>query len=517
MKHILTFLVTMIIFLTVFAKPNVITTSILKNEIALSKQAIVLKAAIPMSHANSLSAPLKTKLNEIKNFPTHINLGTKDTGGGNGLNNQVLEAYTVNPLELPATKAYLLPIIEKLTTESLKWPSQKGKDYWYSFFKLKTWYIAPVKLKPIPNEVLGISASQNESQQLAVQTAREIWIDSELFDAPDVTEEAKMIRQSKLIAHEYIMSIYFLRFKKLFEICEIFKSNEESCDLKELEDLEKIFPTPENKHLISDNYADIREGTNYFLNLASLVSLPDFFKFLNSKNFDKRLFNDDQFASDKSVIESETFTTMPNSSLQIMLDTARLTNRLPTKCVLAGLKLETECFLNKIHTGQSIFKTLVTSASSEAKEFDLTVPNFILDIKSKKNGDSLFNGKVGLIPNASISTSPLPSQPGDSKKYIVMGALPVLPFERKVGELFRQVYAVAHEKAKSGKYELDAIITIPRVITNINKIENKMQCESIVPTNPEEDILIFHKDTLTIEFLLWVSKILNTDDLCRDL
>lgn len=131
--------------------------------------------------------------------------GTSDGAGGSGINFKMLESYKVEPAELPAAKKLLKKIIEKNEVTN----DEENSFNFEEFFVLKNWYIAPITLKTIPKDVLGISMTDDKHQQIAIQTKEAIWIDQNYFDKMNEKEQAT------LLAHEAVMGLYLLRFLDL--------------------------------------------------------------------------------------------------------------------------------------------------------------------------------------------------------------------------------------------------------------------------------------------------------------
>jgi hypothetical protein len=181
-------------------------------------------------------------------------VGTSDGAGGNGLNNKAFEAYRVDPLQLPAYR--------ELSAIFANWNKQSGRqDFSYeSLFKLRTWYVAPVKLKPIDDQTLGVSFAEGSVQQLAFQNLREVWIDAEKYN----TLRDKPQEQAHLILHEFLFSLYSLKFTKLADYVNLLCEN---CDpLKgTVAAFDELYPPEAKRKLNDDDYKNIRNVTGWLM------------------------------------------------------------------------------------------------------------------------------------------------------------------------------------------------------------------------------------------------------------
>ncbi|MBO9666056.1 MAG: hypothetical protein J7501_04525 [Bdellovibrio sp.] len=240
--------------------------------------------------------------------------GTGDGGGGgNGVNGKVYEAYIVDPSTLKAYNDFVAPILQKLELTFM--------------YKAKTWYIAPHKFKPLSKDVLGLAFTADETEQLAVQTSREIWINSEAFEKMSGEE------QGKLILHEILMSTYFLKFKNSREWCEVFVKMggtfDGRRDCTEMSDLPAIEP---ESPLQENDYANIRGMTGWIWENYKLSSKDEAYQQFVLNDFGTRMFGHFQ--------EHQEQVTYPKSELGELLSNTSLLGKMPTQC--RGLRLGTQ-------------------------------------------------------------------------------------------------------------------------------------------------------------------------------
>ncbi len=146
-------------------------------------------------------------------------------GCSSGSSNDPNAKYAVDPSSLSAYKKYLEPIASNIALRESAANGNSNNGYftalrWQNFLKYKTWYVGPVDLPKISKDVLGTSFSSDQTQQLAFQTATTIWIQQDLFS--QMTERD----QANLLIHEFVMGVYFLKYKSFTEFCRIANDRE---------------------------------------------------------------------------------------------------------------------------------------------------------------------------------------------------------------------------------------------------------------------------------------------------
>lgn len=221
--------------------------------------------------------------------------GTADVGGGSGANGQVLESYIQRYHELRGYNLVLGPMFQNFSTELNA--DSKDKTRTLSIFEIipyfKTWYVAPVRLKPIKKEILGLSFSESNLQQLAIQTIDEIVIDE------DLTRNTSNEKFSALAVHETVMSWYLVRHVDFIKLCQSWqaKSGLDSC---KFDGLAKLVASigglkPEKaRPLAEEDYRRIRRVTDWVIRHGPTAKIADLRAILSANGFDSRLFSDTQ-------------------------------------------------------------------------------------------------------------------------------------------------------------------------------------------------------------------------------
>lgn len=218
--------------------------------------------------------------------------GTTDGAGGNGTNGKIYEAYIVDPQSLPAYKEVLEDKIKSMDklwaeAEAAAYPSQKNSENIFSvMWKMKKWYIAPVSLKTLNKQTIGVEFTNEKTEQLALQTESEIWIDSRLFEKMSKEEQAK------LLAHEFNMSLYLFKFQSLVDLCVSARSVSSDPDAYECSsfgDATDLLAPEAKRPLEKTDYANIRTFTATLMS-KKFVSQKDLAQTLQSHGFDKRIF-----------------------------------------------------------------------------------------------------------------------------------------------------------------------------------------------------------------------------------
>jgi hypothetical protein len=250
--------------------------------------------------------------------------GTSDSGGGTGLEGKVFESYIVDPVKLPAYEKYVAPLLAHLLDKEGK--SQSGQ--YSQIFRWRSWYLAPVELNKIDKESLGVSFMKNETQQIARQSMKSVWIDKRIYDQMSLED------QGNLLLHEFVMSVYFMRFMSVNDLCSLSLILEDSWTSKNdcskmPEHLPKFF-LPENIRALNDVDNDnIRYVTGWIKeNAKSDVDQLKFLNVLAYKGFDKRFFNPNQ----KDLPEKDRNLTLSRQQFLEIFQSASLTKSLPDHC-----------------------------------------------------------------------------------------------------------------------------------------------------------------------------------------
>ncbi len=131
--------------------------------------------------------------------------GPIDSGGGNGIAGRPIESYHVSIPDQKLFQDLLMPIIQTLASLH---PELAG-DMYHVVLDRK-WYFVPVELAKIPSQLIG---AHSETDQLALQTYKEIWFDDVKFQAMD--ESAK----TRILLHEMVMGVRLLQFQAKLDLC----------------------------------------------------------------------------------------------------------------------------------------------------------------------------------------------------------------------------------------------------------------------------------------------------------
>lgn len=282
--------------------------------------------------------------------------GTSDSGGGNGIDNKMLESYIIDPTELSEVKDLVIPILvntnrkegtltftEADSKKSEEDAKQEAEKSTYNFFKLKTWYLAPVELKNLPKKALGIDFSESTLQQIAIQTENEIWIDANLYSKMSKEEKAK------LIMHEVVMNMYLTKFYTIDEICKISErlsydekkdENDDACknseNRKNLERFHKVEPP---RTLNGNDYNSIREATAFLFKNQEKLNEGLWKRKMKSLNFAGLITHDNSSSGEFSYKE------LTFDEIKQMFEAAKVTNKLPTDCHFVEFKVNQKCEL----------------------------------------------------------------------------------------------------------------------------------------------------------------------------
>lgn len=367
-----------------------------------------------------------------------VQTGTGDGGGGNGLHNRPLDSYIVSPFELEAYKKYLAPMFQ--TTEEKRTRTLLPRD----LFKFKNWYIADVQLKPIAKDSLGLSFTDDYSQQMAIQTSRAIWINSAILEKMDLKEQAK------LILHEYVMNAYFLKFMKYSDICKMYaqaSTSQVTC----YDAIDEIYLPTKEEPLTFNDYENIRGMTAWLWNNWQTAKDEDVAREFIRYDFDKRTFVS-YFKSTETKQEASKPILM--SVVEGIVEKAILLNKAPTECRALNTQEVINCKLGietkKIPSPAGELAGLKISA--RATDGKIILDQGIYNLGSgyiSKLEDTVTGKTFYLIPLASESLGVVVKGQKFRTNFLIMTTLNA--FEKEV------------------QYELFAVLSVAGVIT---KIEN---------------------------------------------
>jgi hypothetical protein len=126
-------------------------------------------------------------------------------GGCNGPNGKCLERFAVRITDQNEFQSLVRRVLENLAATM---PEVAGEIY--SAAWTKSWYLIPVDLRQIPSQRLGLYFLTDQN---ALQSLREIWIDKRKYDLMSEDDKAT------LILHELVMALKILTQLNKFEQC----------------------------------------------------------------------------------------------------------------------------------------------------------------------------------------------------------------------------------------------------------------------------------------------------------
>jgi hypothetical protein len=240
--------------------------------------------------------------------------GTSDSGGGTGFDGKVFLSYVVDPTTLPSYKQKLSILLKNIGALDSKPENQGPQSSLESFFKLKTWYFAPVDFTKLDKSTLGISFIKSKTQQIGRQTLKAVWIDSRIFDnMGGDTIDQKLQFQADTLLHEFVEGLYLIKFTKFSEIC---KSNlffqtsasnssstkgtndnrdEQNCDPSKFKLIDEFMAPETARPLTEIDYENIDYAETWIKqNALRPMHYSSFKNMLKNHNFDKRLFAPEQ-------------------------------------------------------------------------------------------------------------------------------------------------------------------------------------------------------------------------------
>lgn len=381
--------------------------------------------------------------------------GTSDTGGGNGVMEKVYESYAKNPYLFPAYGSHL----EKLFNNLEKALPRAGFKAWII---AKTWYIAPVELKKIDKEILGLSFIDTETEQLAVQKPNSIWIKKEVFDRMDSESQAD------LILHEYVMIMYLMKFKPYSTICKMINSG--SCQT--LGSLDKLWPAEPDRPLNERDYENIRSVTAWLKDRrdADEIKMEDLKSVFLAKEFDARFLNPRDAKTEKPVIIS------PSEFFKIIQAPALAGN--PLANCTAEQTVEIECQVQVTPTDIH----LVNVPMAPVKGFNIEIKN--------RNGEKK---SVNFTFGNDVKVQYTMTYKG-TDYWTAFGVQ--MEDQFKTGDPANIViFILTHSTLiQETPFELQRIFVKPGVITSIDiKRDNQCLVQKVKPTSFATQSLVIHR------------------------
>jgi len=308
--------------------------------------------------------------------PIATSEGTNSSGGGTGVDGRVFESYSVNPASLPAYAKFIKPLLKNI--------KRSGYNFiqYENIFKSKPFYIAPVALKKLSKDDLGVSFLKSDTQQIARQSLKEIWIDKEIFDTMAEKDQAE------LLVHEFIMSMYFFKFISFKEMCKvssyaggIWGDKHEECSEETVQIVDTKMPAENARTLNQEDNENIRYVTDWLLkNAKNPISELDFVKILNFKNFDKRFFNPRTYEPERKSPED-----IPISVKDLLsaINASALTNQMPDTCLAHPDAEEVPCKVEFNEATIKHFDRSLSALSITVKSKDTIIASAIMKVSEQ--------------------------------------------------------------------------------------------------------------------------------------
>lgn len=375
--------------------------------------------------------------------------GTSDSGGGNGIENKAYEAYIVKPENLPAYKTYIEPKMQQIRSLMPKEADPKILDRWLLY---KTWYLAPVELKTISKEIIGVSFASDKTEQLAIQTRKSVWLDSVKFN------KMTMQDQATLMIHEMVMSLYYLKNKSWEDVCKekIFFSAQ--CTQQAIDIYNDIFPGEEPRPFDHTDYENIRAVTGIFMGHLDIKTIEDVDSILIQNHFDRRFTAKGMFNASENEKEQIIYSTNSNVDFDViekMLQTSKILNKFPNHCKGISTQQEYDCNL--------VYSKTVTMKKSGG--FNIQVPTLVFNILPEKNSVSAIG--LQMFDQGSPIQSSTVEFVSQKVKIHFFTALPGhYPTPAVLGTPFRSAVIVAYQDLSTSDASLTFLgfITTPGVI-----------------------------------------------------
>jgi hypothetical protein len=382
--------------------------------------------------------------------------------------------------QLPAYKALIAPKIDKLLAMAPMGP--RALPIIKKWLLYKTWYIAPVSLSTISKDVIGISFSNDKTEQLALQTKRSIWINSQRFGQMTIQDQAT------LIIHEMVMSLYYLKFKSWENICFEKIYPDIKCDPKEMDLMNELFPGTDPKPFDSDDYENIRTVTGVLVNDFPFKTMLEVDNFLMQNKFDRRftfgLGMEDNGTRQKFILRNDE--KLPVETFNEVLESAKMLNQLPNECRGVRFKTPMACGFKFRQTTRKL---------GPMYEF----PVIELTTRSYNNGNPFEFVNTLNIANATITGSSVEWVEQKKKLYYWMFNTDPFPTPLKAGTMFRSLVLVTLQDlaVESPAHTLLGIQSIPGVVTGKNPRYDDCVYAKPTATSILDDVVVAQSSHLT--------------------
>lgn len=384
-------------------------------------------------------------------------MGTTDSGGGNGIENKVYEKYIIDPTQLPAFEKHLKEKFVSLDEKSKNNDPDNDEESLsiLNYFKMKTWYLAPVKLKSLSKTAIGISFSQDETQQLAIQNEAEIWIDKNAFDKMNSEE------QSLLILHEFTMTLYLLKYYSMSNLCKKLNfSSKKEQDCSTYKSFDDLLPAVDPSPLESQDYQRIRKMTNWLDKNSITSPLLETIEQFSAQEFDQRIFNPQNYKANSLGKEEEL--TFKYEDILAIIERTKALGKMPRHCKNADTKKIVTCDLSMIETSIKL---------DTATGFDL--PGMIMSLK----GDVNFNGGSYLFKSSSYYGT-YTFDPYSKEQFLMVPLSPTMITNAKIGDPSELNLLILKKISNHDKSYLilDAVVSVSGIVVEVKKNGENIEC-----------------------------------------
>ena len=414
--------------------------------------------------------------------------GTNSSGGGTGIDGKVFESYSVNPTSLPAYTKFIKPLLENIKRSSYNFIQYEN------IFKSKPFYIAPVALKKLGKDDLGVSFFKSDTQQIARQSLKEIWIDKDIFDSMEEKDQAE------LLVHEFIMSMYFYKFISFEEICKvssyvggIWGEKHEECTEETVNFFDTKMPAERPRSLNQADNENIRYVTDWLLkNAKSQISELDFVKILNFKNFDKLLFNPRTYEPERKSPED-----IPTSVKDLLtaINATKLTNQMPDTCIVSPDGDEVPC--------------MIEFSETTIKNLGRDLPALLITVKSKDTVIATAIMKVSEEAFGRLGTESLKLDGDFDEDGKPIYSIWITDWRSKIN-VGDRVYngKIIFRKSEENNRQLtiESLVFKTGVISSVNK-GSSPPCNAITPKNKSlENGFVMYKNGTKLSEKLWADQ-----------
>lgn len=436
---------------------------------------------------NSPESVLTNQGNNSGNSTTTTE-GTNSSGGGTGVDGKVFESYSVDPTSLPAYTKFVRPLLENIKRSSYNFIQYEN------IFKSKPYYIAPVALKKLGKDDLGVSFLKFDTQQIARQSLKEIWIDKGIFDSMEEKDQAE------LLVHEFIMSMYFYKFISFKELCKvssyvggIWGEKHEECTEEKVYFFDTKMPAENPRSLNQEDNENIRYVTNWLLkNAKNQISELDFVKILNLKKFDKRFFNPRTYEPERQSPED-----VPTSAKDLLtaINASKLTNQMPDTCLVSPDGGEVPC--------------MVEFSETTIKNLGRDLPALLITVKSKESIIASAIMKVSEQSFGSIGTESLKLDGDFDEDGKPIYSIWITDWRSKISvgdRMYNGEIIFRKSEENNRQLTIESLVFQMGVISSVNKVSNP-SCIAITPKNKSlENGFVMYKNGTKLSEKLWADQ-----------